>query len=87
VTTREVGERPEHITGTPEGDVLLVSVNTGSNKILMLDPTSFETLAEIDVWSAPHTLLVSQGAHVERVRRGPVSIEANAAEDSARGER
>jgi YVTN family beta-propeller protein len=61
VTTREVGERPEHVTGTPEGDVLLVSVNTGSNKILMLDPASLETLAEIDVWNAPHTLVVWQG--------------------------
>jgi YVTN family beta-propeller protein len=87
VMTREVGERPEHVTATPDGEVLLVSVNTGSNRILMLDPASFETLAEIDVWTEPHTLLVSQAAHAESVRGGSVSIKAGAGEDSAHGER
>jgi YVTN family beta-propeller protein len=56
VMTREVGERPEHVAGTPDGQFMLVSVNTGSNRILMIDPASFETLVEIDVWSEPHTL-------------------------------
>ena len=65
VATREVGQRPEHVTTGPDGRVLLVSVNTGSNKILMIDPASFETLAEIDVWAAPHAFLIARSARLQ----------------------
>jgi YVTN family beta-propeller protein len=81
VTTREVGERPEHVAGTPDGKVLLVSVNTGSNRILMIDPGSFKTLAEIDVWSAPHTLFASETARLQGAGGLPARIETDTAED------
>jgi YVTN family beta-propeller protein len=84
VATREVGERPEHVTGTPDGQIMLVSINTGSNRILMIDPASFETLAEIDVWSEPHTLFVSETASLHQAGGRPVRIETDTAEDPAR---
>ncbi len=80
VTTRDVGERPEHIAGTPDGKVLLVSVNTGSNRILMIDPASFETLAEIDVWPAPHTLFASETARLRGAGGRPLRVETDTAE-------
>ncbi len=71
VKTREVGQRPEHLTATPDGRYLLVGRDTGANKLLLVDPTSFETLATIDLWKAPHVILVPErGADQSNLERG-----------------
>lgn len=85
VATREVGRRPEHVSGAPGGKVLLLSVNTGSNRILMIDPASFETLAEIDVWPAPHTLVFSAAVRTQKTQAAPNLIETRTTEDMAAG--
>jgi len=59
VATREIGRRPEHFAPTPDGKHMVLSVNTGSNRILLIDPSSFTTTAEVGVWAAPHTVLFS----------------------------
>jgi YVTN family beta-propeller protein len=87
VATREVGRRPEHVSGAPSGNVLLLSVNTGSNRILMIDPASFETLAEIDVWPAPHTIVFSAPVRIQKTQTDPQLIETSTTEDPATGER
>jgi YVTN family beta-propeller protein len=86
VATPEVGRRPEHLSSAPGGDVLLLSVNTGSNRILMIDPASFETLAEIDVWPAPHTLVFSAAVRTQETQAAPKLIETRTTEDMAAGE-
>lgn len=60
IETREVGRRPEHLTATPDGRYLLIGRDIGANQLLLVDPTSFETLASIDLWKAPHVILVPE---------------------------
>jgi len=60
VATREVGQRPEHLTLSPDGRFLLLSRDTGANQILMLDPATLKTIAAIDVWRAPHVILLAK---------------------------
>jgi YVTN family beta-propeller protein len=86
VATREVGRRPEHVSRTPGGNVLLLSVNTGSNRILMIDPASFEMLAEIDVWPAPHTIVFSAPPRTQKAQADPAPIETSTEEGTAAGE-
>jgi len=81
VETREIGQRPEHLIATPDGRYLLVGRDTGANTLLLIDPTSFETLASIDLWKAPHTILVPERSADQAARDRGTAV---AADDLAR---
>ena len=57
IATKEVGERPEHVALTPDGGYVFMGINTGADRLLVIDPDTFETIKEIPGWPAAHTLL------------------------------
>ena len=50
-------DAPQEIALTPDGR-LLISVNTGSNKVSFMDPLSFLELKRIDVGDTPSSILI-----------------------------
>lgn len=65
IAVKEVGRQPEHFTLTPDGKYMMLAVSTGSDRILMIDPSSFTTIEEISVWPAPHTVFFAQSSPSE----------------------
>ncbi len=57
IVTKEVGKRPEHVALAPDGGYVFMGINTGSDRILVIDPGTFETVKEIPGWPAAHALL------------------------------
>jgi YVTN family beta-propeller protein len=66
VATYEVGNRPEHLTLTPDGRYIFLSINTGSDRILVIDPRTSEVVKRIPGWPAAHAFLFYQPSSMER---------------------
>lgn len=60
IATHEVGEQPEHFSLTPDGKYIFLSINTGSDKLLVIDPPTFRVIKEIHVWPEPHAFFFFQ---------------------------